>query len=269
MEHSAYNWWRQFIMKTTLTALFILISSFGFSQNQVLNDYDFSKNNYKIFISHNKKDSANSIFSLAFNKSSFDSLKKVWIGEETTEEICCGVDYTLYLVKPDSSVDILYINSGFRQVYLGNRIMNFSGNPLKNLKTDRKAYRKEFCFLSLDSARKEFQKLSSKRGYYILEKEDYDWVKYDGYFAVQKKYDYQNHGKTNQAERYIKVINQNKDTKILLKGYGPDDFVLMIYSNYDFYKNLNEEKKTEWHSFENEEKLNFTVISENEELLKE
>jgi hypothetical protein len=197
-------------------------------------------------------------------------LKSIWIGEETFGELKCGYDYTIYLIKFDSIVDILNINTECGQVCMNNKTFNFSGNPLKNIKTDGSVYEKWFDYTLLDSARKALKRLKSIKGYHFPERGRNEWYIYDGFFGLKKSYN--NENKKVICDEALKMIdkkNQNNLTHVELKEAGSGYFFFKIYCSYDYYLNYQEKEKTEWNSFIKENKFYIYVISDNKALLKE
>lgn len=257
-------------MKAILILPLILISSLSFSQKQVLENYDFSKNEYKLFVNHyyNEGESEISIFSVLYNSSRLDSLKRNWIGEETMEELRCGYDFTLYLIKSDSIVNVFNVNTECGQVCMNEKTINYIGNPLLHLKTDAKVYEKRLKYNSLDSARKALNRLSNTKGYYIPEKDDYEWSLYDGYFGLKKSFTLETRDSAvEEANRMVFNQKLNDITRVELKGVSPDYFFFKIYCNYEYYMNCKETEKTKWNPFIKEDEFNIYVFSENEDLL--
>jgi hypothetical protein len=237
-------------MKILVSILFVLLSQTLHPQSHLLGDYDFNKDSYKLIVYHHDLKSYFTECFFISDKIKLQSLKDNWLGEETNVLYECDYDYYLYLVHSDSIVASFNVNTECGQVSSNKSLLNYKGNPFQYLLKDGNAFKKRLSFSNLDTARKAFDKYKQNKNYYIIDADEPEWVKYDGFFFVKVDSGYNRNQIEAKIEEFSKEQIAGNPIKIRLETYDSDLFILTVYSNKEYYLDFNLGKKDVWNSYD-------------------
>lgn len=204
----------------TLLLKFFLISINFFSQNQVLPKLDLNNKEYEFYIFNELftiDENGNSLESkktLLTNKSVISNLINSWKGEKTNQIYKCDYDYTIYILLENKIIEKVSFNSECNQVVSSEGVFNVTNNPFKNLSSEIIFSDYNFKTKDLNSARNFINKVSENKKIQIPYIDDYEWIKYTGYFFIQ--------------------INKSKEERKLNSTEFYDNEMHKIYSDYDF-----------------------------------
>jgi hypothetical protein len=173
--------------------LIIFIINFSlslYSQDKVLEKYDFKNNEYSLVFFKESKNNQNKISDsldnfIIYNKEKLIALRNNWVGEKSDEMLTCGYDYNIYIIDKDSILETLNVNIECGHASYGIDNYYFKGNPLKNLKPDKKIFVNGFSTYDLIKARKIYNKIITTKGVYYPWKDYYEWINYDGNAFIQ------------------------------------------------------------------------------------
>lgn len=275
-------------MKVLAIIILTLYSITSFSQIRVLENIDFSDNDFKLVFINQRGNESSQIFSdsiknfMISNKEMLIELQKSWIGYTETDEILeCGYDYIIYVLKKEKIVGQLNVNLNCGYVLaLGiGKTCLFKNNPFENLTIDKKIYTRSLLTNDVSKAKRLHNLLKTTKGIHYQNIKENIWLNYDGNAYIEimaknnslkKAYDI----KSEFNDRYGNV-NQHID----FWGFSEHNYSGNIYCNSSFYDKLTKEKfdwadynvmfrEKSWKSWGEENKMFFAFIfSENEDLL--
>jgi hypothetical protein len=274
-------------MKRILQIL-IFFPFLSFSQGKVLDDINFSSNEFKLVFIYERGNGSNNLISDTFqnfvisDKRQLLQLKNTWLIKEETNEIMeCGYDYCIYVIDKDSILGQLYVNISCGYVFASGigKSCIFEGNPFKKLKVDKPIYTKCFSTDSIIEARKTHNKIITTKGVYYPEKRFNNWLNYEGkaYISITPKNDsLKSHQKiTDDFDKKYGKLNQNiKFSSFSTNNYGGwiycsksfhEELILNNFEWSDFNVNI---KENSWESWANQ-KINFItcIFSESQKKL--
>jgi hypothetical protein len=231
-------------MKIKYIILFIINFSFSlYSQDKVLENYDFENNQYSLVFmkEHNNKNYKisdtldNFIIS---NKVKLNELKNNWVGTKSDESLTCGYDYTIYVINKDSILETLNVNIDCGHVSAGIENYYFKGNPLENLKPDKKIFVNGFSTYDLIKARKIYNKIIVTKGVYYPWKDYYEWINYDGNAFIQVSFKENFKISTTSIKKEFDKRYTKENQLIEFSGFSENEYSGNLHCSESFFNKI-------------------------------
>lgn len=229
-----------------LILIFFLLSIKVFAQSQVLPDLDLKNKSYEFYI-------FNELFTIDENGNSLESKKNVisdqsvisklvniWKGTETDQMFKCDYNYRIYIVLDNKIIEKVNFNSECNQVVSSKGVFTVVNNPFKELVTENVFSEFTFKTKDLNSARNFINKASENKKIKIPNINNYEWLKYEGYFFIQIN-KLKNEKKLKAMEFYEKEMHKiysEYDFKVRFWGFG-DTYEAWIYCDKDLSEKFN------------------------------
>lgn len=275
-------------MKVLAIIILTLYSITSFSQIRVLENIDFSDNDFKLVFVNQRGNESSQIFSdsiknfMISNKEMLIELQKSWIGYTETDEILeCGYDYIIYVLKKEKIIGQLNVNlnCGYVLALGTGKTCLFKNNPFENLTIDKKIYTRSLLTNDISKAKRLHNLLITTKGIHYPNIKENIWVNYEGKAFIEIM------AKNNSLKKTYEIKSEFNDRYGILNqyidflGFSEQNYSGNIYCNSSFYDELNKEKfewadysvkfgEKSWKSWKEVNKMFFAFIfSENEDLL--